>query len=110
MEKKDKKVLCANLGVDCVINDPVDVRAGGPQYFGFDFYVEKDNADRMKEFIKKSLDEFGVPLINLINNGDIEVDKNQVWDENRIVEWISREADYLIGEAASEYELYVPKK
>ncbi len=108
MEKK--KVLCANIGVDCAINDPVDVKAGGPQYLGFDFYVEEEKADLMIGFIKTSLNEFGIPLINISNNGQITVNEDQVWDEKRIVNSISNEADYLIGEAAREYEIYVPKK
>ena len=108
MEKK--KVVCSNIGVDCVINDPVDVKAGGPQYLGFDFYVKEDNADTMIGFIKTSLTEFGIPLINISNNGKITVNEDQVWDESRILNSISNEADYLIGEAAREYEVYVPKK
>lgn len=108
MEKK--KVVCSNIRVDCCINDPVDVRAGGPQYLGFDFYVKEDKTDLMMGFIKTSLNEFGVPLINISNNGKITVNEEDVWDENRIVNAISNEADYLIGEAAREYEVYVPKK
>ena len=34
---KKELVKCSRIGVNCVINDPVDVRCGGPQYLGFDF-------------------------------------------------------------------------
>ena len=38
MEKK--LIKCSRIGVDCVANDPVDIRCGGPEYLGFDFNVK----------------------------------------------------------------------
>ena len=40
------------IGVDCTINDPVDVRCGGPEYLGFDFNVRKEDSKEMLNFIK----------------------------------------------------------
>ena len=32
------------INIDCTINDPVDVRCGGPEYLGFDFNVRKEDS------------------------------------------------------------------
>lgn len=37
----NKKVNCVKISVNCVANDPVDIRCGGPNYLGFDFFVEE---------------------------------------------------------------------
>lgn len=38
----------SKICVDCVKNDPVDISCGGPDYLGFDFYVQKDKVKEMK--------------------------------------------------------------
>ena len=103
-----KRVLCTNLGVDCVINDPVDVRAGGTQYLGFDFNVRQEEVDAMMEFIPTALKEYGVPLIRITKNTEgIEVVESKVWTRERIVDCIEDQSEMLIHEASRNYKLYV---
>ena len=42
------KVNCTNICVECVANDPVDIRCGGPKYLGFDFPVKDTELEEMK--------------------------------------------------------------
>ena len=58
MEKE--LVKCTEIGVDCVENDPVDIRCGGPEYLGFDFFV-------------LTLSELRVPAINIYSSGEREL-------------------------------------
>lgn len=34
-------VRCSQISVDCMANDPMDIRLGGPEYLGFDFLLKK---------------------------------------------------------------------
>ena len=34
--------ILKKIVVDCERNDPVDIRCGGPDYLGFDFYVKDE--------------------------------------------------------------------
>lgn len=49
--------------VDCERNDPVDIRCGGPQILGFDFFVKDENVDEMISFIKEQLKLNHLPLM-----------------------------------------------
>lgn len=62
---ENKLIKCSRISVDCVANDPVDIRAGGPYYLGFDFNVKEEETEEMKKFIEMTLETFGIPLINL---------------------------------------------
>ena len=44
-------IRCSQISVDCVANDPVDIRCGGPEYLGFDFNVRVEQTEEMKKFI-----------------------------------------------------------
>lgn len=107
MEKQ--LVKCSRIGVDCVINDPVDVRCGGSQYLGFNFNVLDEKVDSTKKYIEATLKSFGVPFIGFTTEC-IEVKEEQLWDEDRIFDCISEEADYLIGEAARKYKIAPSKR
>ena len=41
MEGNMEKIKCRKISVDSVYNDPVDIRCGGPEYLGFDFFVKE---------------------------------------------------------------------
>lgn len=30
--KRERIIVCSHISVDCVVNDPVDVRCGGPDF------------------------------------------------------------------------------
>ena len=102
MEKE--LVKCSRIGVNCVINDPVDVRCGGPQYLGFDVNVLDNQVAAMKTYIKATLDTFSVPFIEFTTKS-VEVKKEQLWDQDRIFDCISDEASYLIEQANRKYRL-----
>ena len=101
---KKELIKCTQIGVNCVINDPVDVHCGGPQYFGFDFNVMDSQVDAMKTYIKATLDTFSVPFIEFTTKS-VEVKKEQLWDQDRIFDCISDEADYLISQSRRNYKI-----
>ena len=51
--------------IDCKRNDDVDIRAGGPEYLGFDFYVDDYPDEEIKDFIEKSLKRNGHDCISI---------------------------------------------
>ena len=38
-------IKCTKICVNCVPNDPVDIRCGGPNYLGFDFFVREEETE-----------------------------------------------------------------
>ncbi len=60
MENKTVRII-----VDCETNDPVDVKCGGPLILGFDFFAREEVADKMIEEIKKLLDIYRMPLMQI---------------------------------------------
>ena len=99
----EKIIHCTRIGVDCVANDPVDVRCGGPEYLGFDFNVQKEQAEEMKKFIREALNSFSVPVAAIYSYGEIDLNEEKVWTKERIVAAISEDANYLISEASRNY-------
>lgn len=75
------------ITVDCAKNDPVDIRCGGPQYLGFDFYVDPKEEKDMIEFIKEMLIKYKRPLERIYST-DKEVQKKSLWNKKRIEECI----------------------
>ena len=100
---ENKLIKCSRISVDCVANDPVDIRAGGPYYLGFDFNVKEEETEEMKKFIAVTLETFEIPLINLYTSGSNLIEEKQVWDKKRIVEEIQKDANYLKHEASRNY-------
>ena len=100
---ENKLIKCSRISVDCVANDPVDIRAGGPYYLGFDFNVKEEETEEMKKFIAVTLETFEIPLINLYTSGNNLIEEKQVWDKKRIVEEIQKDANYLKHEASRNY-------
>lgn len=96
---KSELVKCSQLSVDCVVNDPVDVRCGGSDILGFDFNVREEETEEMKKFIAETLKEFDIPLLDISVVGTIDLDKNDVWTKSGIVVAIKNDADYLRSEA-----------
>lgn len=97
-------IRCSRIGVDCVVNDPVDVRCGGPAYLGFDFYVLEEQTEEMKKFIALTLENFKIPLANMYVSETIDIDEKNVWTKEKIVESISKDAEYLQNEASRNYD------
>ena len=58
-----KEIFMKKIIVDCERNDPVDIRCGGPQILGFDFFVKDENVDEMISFVKEQLKLNHLPLM-----------------------------------------------
>lgn len=101
--KNDNLIKCSQIGVNCVANDPVDIRCGGPAYLGFDFNVRVEQTQEMLKFITVTLESFEVPLVNIYVSGTINLSEKDVWTKERIVEEIKNEAEDLKGEAERNY-------
>ena len=96
-------IRCSKINVDCVANDPVDIRCGGPDYLGFDFNVREEQTEDIKKFIAVTLESLEVPLANLYVSGTIDLSEEDVWTKERIVKAVKDDAEYLQGEAERNY-------
>ena len=67
--------------IDCERNDIVDIKCGGPEYLGFDFFVEDENIENIITFIKEELKKNSLPLIS-INYYD--TNNTKVWTKEQI--------------------------
>lgn len=96
-----KKVICSKISVDCIKNDPVDVRAGGPDILGFDFFVETGEVNNAVSLIKKTIAEYQLPLmgIDILDQGKLLLGPEEVWTSSRIINAIAAESEYIISEA-----------
>lgn len=103
-------VKCSTISVDCANNDPVDIRAGGPQYLGFDFYVKHEDTTEMADFISETLSDLNVPLICLsIKPKERYLLPREVWTKERIYHAIKKDANFIIREAARNYGMVKQK-
>lgn len=73
--------------VDCERNDPVDIRCGGPNYLGFDFYVKDEEVKELKDVILRELSKNKIPCLSIYVE-DEERQNVKVWDEEQIIECI----------------------
>lgn len=81
----EKKIIeCVHIAIDCQENDRQDIRMGGPQYLGYDFYVEKAKAKEMLAYITKTMKTLKIPLLDIRNAGKVYKEEHQVWTEERI--------------------------
>lgn len=107
----EKLFNCTHFSVDCVENDPVDIRCGGPGFLGFDFYVLTEQVDEMETFTRETLKELEVPLMGFQRLETVELPKEKVWTKRRIAEEINNDAPMLQSaeERAIELRLYYNK-
>jgi hypothetical protein len=99
----EKIISCTSISVDCVANDPVDINCGGPAYLGFDFSVNKEQVEEMKNYIIETLNSFEVPISAIYSCGEYYLNEEKVWTKERILEAINKDADYLKSEARRNY-------
>lgn len=95
------KIKCSKISVDCIKNDPVDVRAGGADILGYDFFVEAKDAERLTTVIEKAIKELSLPLmgISIQEKGRLQLSEEQVWREERILKCIVDESAVIVSEA-----------
>lgn len=57
------------ITVNCEPNNIVDIKAGGPDWLGFDFYInDNDNQDDYISFIKDEIKKNNLPLDSIYAN------------------------------------------
>ena len=93
----EKLYNCTHLSIDCVENDPVDIRCGGPGFLGFDFFVLTEKVDEMETFTRMALQECEIPIQGFQRLETIDLPEEKVWTKERIVESIKTDAAYLIS-------------
>ena len=101
---ENKLIKCSIIGVDCVTNDPVDIRCGGPEYLGFDFNVKEEETEEMKKFISVTLETLQIPLEKIYVIGRKELEEKYIWNKKRIVEEIQKNSNYLKKQASRNYK------
>ena len=94
-----KKIRCTKICVDCLLNDNVDIRCGGPQFLGFDFWVKDSERKEMFLFIEAALKEYEIPIINQYFDTVEEIDSKDVFTKKKIIMAIKRDSTYLKEEA-----------
>ena len=84
------KVNCYKVIIDCQRNDSVDIKCGGPEYLGYDFFIDCENSHEMIEYIKEVCQELNVPIINLYFDQDkiYEKEEGKIWTKEKIYECI----------------------
>ena len=95
------KVKCSKISVDCIHNDPVDIKAGGAEILGYDFFVDEKDAERLVTVIKNAISELHLPLMGIAiqEKGRILLKEDQVWKDERILQCIVDQSDVIISEA-----------
>ena len=99
----NNNVICNKIAVDCVHNDPVDIRCGGPYYLGFDFFIKKEETDEMINYIIEELNQNNIPIISIYKTIQVELEPEHVWTKERIHNCILKEKDYIISESKRSY-------
>ncbi len=78
-------VKCSIISIDIEENDPVDVRAGGPYYLGYDYVVKASEAEEIMDFIKDIFNKTNRKYISIyISDKDLYKDAEKVWDKAKI--------------------------
>ena len=97
MEGKTFKGI--KIAVDCIKNDPVDVRCGGPRMLGYDFIVREEEKDEMMKFIKETIEEFGLPLESIYVWGEGDYPIDSLWTKERVIAEIPKYHNMIISES-----------
>lgn len=105
----DKLFICSKLSVDCVRNDPVDVRCGGPEYLGFDFFVKEEEFSEMQKLVIATLNTLEIPLISIYESEKLTLTKKDIWTKESIVESIKSNCDDIKKEVKNNHILSLKK-
>ena len=93
-------VIAKKIGVDCIPNEKEEIKNGGPEFLGFDFYVGKDKTEETIDFIESKLNELDIPLIRtFIYDESYRFEEEHLWTPTRIEETIIGQRDLLINES-----------
>ena len=80
-------VKTRKITISCYKNDLVDIKCGGPEYLGFDFFVDADiSIKKIEKFIINTLKKYNHPILSLhINKNKFRwIEKNNLWTFEKI--------------------------
>ena len=85
-------INCFKIEIDCQENDPADIRIGGAEYLGYDFYVESTQVEEMKKYIIETCKNLKVPIINIYydNTTLYSREPSKIWTKEKIKKSIQR--------------------
>lgn len=101
--ENEQTYKCAKLSVDCTPNDPVDIKAGGPEWLGFDFFVKDTQAEEYIQYIKATLISLDIPLNSIYISDYFLLTEKELWNKERIYNVIKKDAQMLKFEASRSY-------
>lgn len=102
-------IECSRLSVNCVPNDPVDIKCGGPLYLGFDFNVKEEETNQYMLFIFQTLKKYNIPIISIEIADKRKLNPQNIWDEEKISREIESYSTFLITESARNYNNPIKK-
>ena len=77
------------ISVTTAYNDTADIRCGGPPTLGYDFYVKRIEAKKLKPHIEKCLVKYGRPNLGIsVSNTDFYLPAKKIWTSKKIEECI----------------------
>ena len=106
----EQTFLCSKISVDCVENDPVDIRCGGPEYLGFDFFVKDEEFGEMQKFIVGTLSSLEIPLISIYESDKMTLHEKDIWTKEKIYNSIVENANDIKNEVKKEKNLSLKNK
>ena len=78
-------IKLVHISVVTSINDPVDMRCGGPPTLGYDFYVDASKVLHLEEHIKACLKKYGRNCLSISSSRtDFLLPKSKIWTEKKI--------------------------
>lgn len=99
----DNLIECSKVSVNCIENDPADIKSGGPLYLGFDFNVKEEETNQYISIIFQTLKKYNIPIISIKVSDKIKLNKEDIWDEEEIAKEIESYSNFLITENAKSY-------
>ena len=103
-------VKCAKIGVNCTKNDPVDKKAGGPEWLGFDFFVKVKDTEEIMDYISSVLAALEIPEESIYISAFYSLPEQAIWTKERILAEIQKNASMLKEEAKRSYSTHKIQK
>lgn len=86
---------CKTISIDCCLNSYANLSDENPDFLGFDFNIEVSKFDEMIDFVKKTLKEFEIPILNISFSDNFMATKDQIWSKKKILNEIREQAIYM---------------
>lgn len=98
----EKNIKGTKIVIDCIPNDPVDIRCGGPEILGYDYFVKQEETISLIEVVEKTLEELNLPImeIRVEDEGKLRLTEKEVWTKERIIQSLINDSSTV----RSEYE------